>query len=209
MFDPTTAPVAGKEPMLLLDVTGSMNFPAAEGSSTMRRVVIQEAISIVVEALAKEDSEAEHEEGGGLRTITFANGTATDLEDLNPDNLRSKWERINWDGGTLIMPGWLKLLDVYAEEFGNRPIAVRPKLLALIITDGEARDFSSFVNVLKSLSGSIYVQMAIIGYGAEYDRALQAYQSAATQNPAHVEVRTFGSQTNPGEIAQGLLSMIA
>lgn len=105
-FDPTTAPVAGKEPMLLLDVTGSMNYAASESSSTARKTVIQEAISIVVEKLAQEDSEASHEEsGGGLRTITFANGQAKDLEDLNPNNLRTKWERINWDGGTLIMPG--------------------------------------------------------------------------------------------------------
>src|SRR5579859_3786264 len=111
MYDPTVTPVAGQEPMLLLDVTGSMNFAASATSTTPRRIVIQEAISIVVERLSKEDSEAEHEEGGGgLRTVTFANGTAKDLDDLNPSNLRQKWEKISWDGGTLIMPGWSKLM---------------------------------------------------------------------------------------------------
>jgi len=209
-FDPTTAPVAGKEPMLLLDVTGSMNYAASESSATPRKTVIQEAISIVVEALAKEDSEAEHEEGGGgLRTVTFANGTAKDLEDLNPGNLRTKWEHINWDGGTLIMPGWSKLLEVYADEFGSKPPSARPKLLALIITDGEARDFHQFSQTLKSLSGNIYVELAIVGYGSEHDNALKDYQSAADANPGHVEVRTFGSQTDPQQIANGLLAMIA
>jgi hypothetical protein len=196
--------------MLLLDVTGSMNFAAAQGSSTPRRVVIQEAISIVVEQLAREDSEAEHEEGGGgLRTITFANGTAKDLEDLNPGNLRTKWERIAWDGGTLIMPGWNKLIEVYADEFGDRPVSQRPKLLALIITDGEARDFAKFAQTLKSLGGNIYVELAVIGYGSEHDNALKTYQQAADANPGHIEVRTFGSQTDPQQIAEGLLAMIA
>lgn len=209
-FDPTTAPVAGKEPMLLLDVTGSMNWPASESSATPRKTVIQEAISIVVERLAKEDSAGEHEEdGGGLRTVTFANGQAKNLKDLNPNNLRTKWEQINWDGGTLIMPGWDKLLEVYADEFGNEPPSARPKLLALIITDGEARDFHQFSQTLKSLSGNIYVELAIIGYGSEHDNALKDYQSAADANPGHVEVRTFGSQTDPQQIANGLLAMIA
>ncbi len=102
-----------------------------------------------------------------------------------------------WDGGTLIMPGLSKLLEVYNEEFGDRPVAQRPKLMALIITDGEARDYQKFVNAIKTLSGNIYIELAIIGYGDEHDRALKAYQTAAEQNPGHVEVRTFGSQTNP------------
>jgi hypothetical protein len=209
-FDPTTAPVAGKEPMLLLDVTGSMNWAASESTSTARKTVIQEAISLVVEALAKEDSEAAHEEsGGGLRTVTFANGKATDIDDLNPGNLRAKWEHIVWDGGTLIMPGWNKLMEVYADEFGDKPASVRPKLMALVITDGEARDFHQFTQTLQGLGGNIYVELAIIGYGSEHDNALKDYQSAADKNPGHVEVRTFGSQTDPQQIANGLLQMIS
>ncbi len=199
----------GKEPMLLLDTTGSMNYGTSATSKTPRRVTIQEAISLLVEALAREDSEAEHEEGGGgLRTITFANGLAQDLEDLNPRNLREKWNSIVWDGGTLIMPGWNKMLQVYTEEFGDRPGAQRPKLLALIITDGEARDFQAFAKAIRQSAGNIYIALTIIGYGEEHERTLAAYQEAATQNPAHVQVYSFGSQTDPQEIARGLLQMI-
>ena len=209
-YDPTTAPVAGKEPMLLLDVTGSMTWPASEGGSVSRKSVIEEAISIVVAALEKEDSEAANEEGGGgLRTVTFADGRAADIEDLNSGNLRTKMGRINWEGGTVILPGWNKLMEVYAEEFGRKPVSLRPKLLALIITDGEARDFHQFAQTLKSLGGSVYVELAILGYGAEHDKALKDYQSASEANPGHVEVRSFGSQTDPQEIAKGLLAMIA
>jgi hypothetical protein len=208
-FDPTTAPVAGKEPMLLLDTSASMNYAAAAESTTPRHTVIGEAISLVVEALAKEDSEAAHEKGGGgLRTVTFASGDPIDLEDLNTTNLRQKWDGIVWDGGTMIMKGWKKLMEVYAEEFGDRTVSMRPKLLALIITDGEARDYQEFVQTIKGLSGNIYIEMAIIGYGADHDRALKAYQAAASQNPAHIEVKTLGSQTDPEEIARALLAMI-
>src|SRR5579863_5369191 len=94
-FDPTTAPAAGEEPMLLLDITGSMSWPAAAASPVSRRSVLQEAMSIVVARLAAENSEAAHEaDGGGLRTVTFADGHAKDIGDLNPGNLRKKWESI-------------------------------------------------------------------------------------------------------------------
>ncbi len=64
-----------KEPMLLLDTTGSMNFGTAENDSTPRRDTIREAISIIVTRLAAADSQAGKEaEGGGLRTVTFADG---------------------------------------------------------------------------------------------------------------------------------------
>ena len=89
------APGEEKEPMLLLDTTGSMNYPAEEGGQVKRREVIQEAIKIIVAELAQEDTQAAHEEeGGGLRTVTFAGGDAYDVEDLNPNNLHDKWSQI-------------------------------------------------------------------------------------------------------------------
>ncbi len=84
-----------KEPMLLLDTTGSMNFATSEHDKTPRKNTIREAISLIVDRLAAADSQAaEEEEGGGLRTITVADGRAHDLGDLNPDNLIQKWNMI-------------------------------------------------------------------------------------------------------------------
>src|SRR5258708_32589028 len=145
-----------KEPMLLLDTTGSMNYATAQNDPTPRKDTIREAISIIVSRLAAHDSQAEdEEEGGGLRTITFADGQAHDLGDLNPDNLQQKWSRIRWGGGTRIMPGFNLLLKTYTEEFGARPQAERPLLLALVITDGEADDTETFRNSMAKAAGSM------------------------------------------------------
>lgn len=46
-----------KEPMLLLDTTGSMNEGTSASDSTPRRDTIREAIGIIVSTLAKEDSQ--------------------------------------------------------------------------------------------------------------------------------------------------------
>ncbi len=202
------APGEEKEPMLLLDTTGSMNYPTEAGGQTKRRETIQEAIQIVVTELAKEDTQAAHEEeGGGLRTVTFAGGDAHDIEDLNPNNLHAKWGQIRWGGGTYIMPGLEKLLEVYRDEFGSRPAEQRPTLLALVITDGEAEDTNEFAQAISKVGGSMYLALAIIGYGDEHDRALRAYQQIEARNK-HVKVISFASETDPSTIADALLRMI-
>lgn len=196
-----------KEPMLLLDTTGSMNYATSERDPTPRKNTIREAIGLIVARLAAADSQAaEEEEGGGLRTITFADGRAHDLGDLNPDNLIQKWNTIQWGGGTRIMPGFNLLLRTYTDEFGNEPPAERPLLLALVITDGEADDTEAFRNTIAHSAGSMYVVLAIIGYGPEHDRALRAYQQVEAQN-AHVKVLSFASETDPETIASALFRM--
>lgn len=196
-----------KEPMLLLDTTGSMNYGTSEHDKTPRKSTIREAISLIVARLAAADSQAaEEEEGGGLRTITFADGRAHDLGDLNPDNLIQKWNLIEWGGGTRIMPGFNLLLKTYTDEFGNEPVAERPLLLALVITDGEADDTEAFKNTIARAAGSMYVVLAIIGYGPEHDRALRAYQQVEAQN-AHVKVLSFAGETDPEAIAEALFRM--
>ncbi len=198
-----------KEPMLLLDTTGSMNYSAAANDPTPRKDVIREAISLIVERLGAVDSQAQHEqEGGGLRTITFADGQAHDIGDLNPGNLREKWSTIHWRGGTRIMPGFNMLLKAYTDEFGQEPLDERPLLLALVITDGEADDTIAFRDTVNRAAGSMYVVLAIIGHGAEHDMALQAYQQVEAQN-GHVKVLPFAGETDPEVIANALFRMIA
>jgi hypothetical protein len=197
-----------KEPMLLLDTTGSMNYPSAENDTTPRKDTIKEAIGIIVAQLAAQDSQAaKEEEGGGLRTVTFAGGNASDLDDVNPNNLEQKWAQIHWAGGTRIMPGLNKLIEVYNDEFGSRPAAARPLLMALVITDGEADDTDQFARAVAQAAGGVYFALAIIGYGPEHDAAVRQYQNIEQKN-AHVKVLPFAAETDPSVIARGLLRMI-
>lgn len=202
-------PEIEKEPMLLLDTTGSMNDETSQTDPTPRRDTVREAIGLIVERLGAEDSQAvREEEGGGLRTVTFADGRAIDQGDLTPANLAERWGDIRWMGGTWIMPGWNALIAVYQEEFGATPPDRRPLLLALVITDGEARDTDAFANAIAEAAGGVYVVIALLGYGAEHDRALAAYRAIEERN-AHVRVLALAGETNPEVIAGALLRMIA
>jgi len=212
-LSPMLKPGVEKEPMLLLDTTGSMSYPVSEGSKIERRQLIGEAIGRIVEVLGAEDSQAAKEQAGGedaggLMTVTFAGGSATCIDDLSTDNWRQKWSSIPWGGGTVIMPGWEALVEQYMEEFGDVPKQDRPHLLALVITDGEADDTDQFAQTLAQAKGGVYVCIAILGYGQEHDRAFQVYKQIAAQNN-HVRVVSFGSETNPDTVADGLLSMIS
>src|SRR5258708_9813805 len=96
-----------KEPMLLLDTTGSMNYRTSETESTPRKDTIREAISIIVSELAAADSQAaKEEEGSGPRTVTFSDGQAHDIADLNPNNLPEKWNHIRSASRTRLIPGF-------------------------------------------------------------------------------------------------------
>jgi len=197
-----------KEPMLLLDTTGSMNYGTSAQDPTPRKDTIKEAIGIIVAHHAAEDSQAAgEEEGGGLRTVTFAGGQARDIGDINPGNLEQKWSQIHWAGGTRIMPGLNVLVQTYNEEFGSVPPAERPLMLALVITDGEADDSPAFANAIAQAGGGIYFALAIIGYGPEHDAALRSYQEIEARS-GHVRVLPFAAETDPSVIARGLLRMI-
>jgi hypothetical protein len=202
-----------KEPILLLDTTGSNGEPAAPGSRVRRLDVILETLPLIVEVLGAEDSQAQAEQAsgsdddaGGLMTITFANNEAKVLGDLNPSNLNQKLREIDWGGTTYIMPGWNLVVENYMEEFSDTPITERPHLLCLCITDGEALDTDAFAQVLGQAKGGIYICVAILGYGPAHDAALASYQKIAQTNN-HVRVVTFGATTDANEIARGLLSI--
>jgi len=201
---------AEREPMLLLDTTGSMALAVSESDNTPRKDVIREAIGLIVKKLGDEDSQAVNEQekgGGGLRTITFAGGKAKDIDDLNSGNLKKKWEKIKWEGGTWIMPGWKELNNAYMEEFGDRPPNKRPIMMALVITDGEAQDSTTLAEEIKTIKGFVYVTFAIIGYGEEHDKCLASYRAIEAAN-THVRVVTLESETNPEVIASTLLKML-
>src|SRR5947209_9401111 len=169
-LSPMLKPGVEKEPMLLLDTTGSMSYPVAEGSTVERRQLIGEALGRIVEVLGAEDSQAAAEQAagedaGGLMTVTFAGGSAATIGDLSPDNWRQKWSQIRWGGGTRVMPGWEMLVDQYLEEFGDVPKLDRPHLLALVITDGEGDATGQFAQTLPHAKGGVYICIAVLRYG--------------------------------------------
>jgi len=95
------------------------------------------------------------------------------------------------------------------EEFGDRPAAERPALLVVVITDGEARDYRDFVHAMSKIDqGNVYVVMAVIGDGPEHDKTLRAYQQIDAE-VKNFRVVTFGGETNPTVISDGLLSLMA
>lgn len=210
-----------KEPVAVIDTSGSMTWPAAEGSTIERRSVVGEAMGKLVATLEKEDAQAVKElekaiatgsdegEAGGLMTVLFADAdNARVLGDLNDANWFEKWGSIKWGGGTYIMPGWQLAVDDYMEEFGDTPKQDRPALLVLVVTDGEAADMPEFEAECAKTSGGTYICVAIIGYGAEHDATLAAYQKLAASNP-HIRVVSFGSETDPSTIAEGLTSLVS
>lgn len=203
------------ETMMLLDTTESMNWSSSETDFTSRKDVVGEAIGTIVEVLAAADSQAareaeeqEDEGAGGLRTVLFSgNRPGRDIGDLNPDNLQEKWNAIQWNGDTWIVPGFNALLQAYKSEFGSRPPEERPTLRALVITDGQAKDGDQFDALLERVSGNMYVIIATVGHGHDHERAIAAYQAIAQRN-AHLKVVNL-SGADPGTISKTLLAMIA
>jgi hypothetical protein len=204
---------AETEPVLLLDTTGSMSWPASDSSPVTRQQVVHEALSGVVAALEAKDSQAAAESAaageqeGGVMLVTFSDGTAQVLEDINSANFVEKWGEIVWGGSTLIMPGWNEVLENYMEEFGDQPITERPALLALVITDGEASDMDEFAKVIAGAKAGTYIAVAVIGHGSDHDKALAQWQQAA-EGHDHVRILTFGGETDPKVISDGLLAMV-
>lgn len=200
-----------KEALLLLDTSGSMSYPAADGSDVSRIDVLGEAMGIIVETLGAEDSEAEEEaargeDAGGLMTVTFAH-EAKVLGDLSPSNWRQKWASIRWGGGTRIMDGWDLLVENFLKEFGDEPPQDRPALLALVLTDGEAEDMEEFERQCDKAKGSTYIAVGVLGYGADHDATVDAYKQIAQRNN-HVRVVSFDSQTDPSALAKALISLM-
>lgn len=200
------------EPVAVVDTTGSMSRPNSPDDPIERREILGEAFGSIVTALGAKDSQAAAEQAagedkGGLLTFTFADGDAKELGDLNADNWRKKWGSIRWGGGTVIMPGYNAALEAYMEEFGSRSPLDRPQLAMVIFTDGEANDTNEFAQALGEVKGKGYVILALLGHGDEHDEALAIYQKVAEGNN-HVRVVTFGSQTDPQAITDGVLSLL-
>ena len=216
-----------KEPVLLLDLSTSMDWSATDEQNLpdwpdqgSRRAIVIAALHGLVVALEDEDTEAATEqaggsdERGGLMTHGFAN-EHVEIGDLNSSNLERRLDAIQWGGWTYIMPAWKAALADYDEEFGDRDPDEQPVMEVVIITDGEADDWQAFGDVLEKATAKRVFVVAIVGHGPKHDATLQAYQSAVQKNQAqdkfgksHVKVVSFDSVTDPSEIATDLITMV-
>jgi len=215
-----------KEPVLLLDLSTSMDWSASDDAGPdwpdqgSRRAVVIGALSGLVRALEDEDTEAAAEQAsgsdelGGLMTHGFANGHV-EIGDLNTSNLERRLNSIQWGGRTYIMPAWKAALADYDEEFGDRDPDEQPVMEVVVVTDGEADDWMDFEAVLEKATAKRVFVVAIVGHGAKHDATLRAYQEAARKNEAqdkfgknHVKVVSFDSVTDPAEIATDLITMV-
>jgi hypothetical protein len=216
-----------KEPVLLLDLSTSMNWGAADEygpewpDSGSRRAIVIDALYGLVRVLEREDSEAADEqadgsdERGGLMTHGFGSGYV-EIGDLNCSNLERRLNEIKWGGKTYIMPAWKAALADYDEEFGDRDPDEQPTMLTVVVTDGEADDWMEFEAVLEKANAKRVFVVAIVGHGRKHDATLTAYQQAARKNAAqdkfgkiHVEVVSFDAVTDPDEIALDLITLVS
>jgi hypothetical protein len=175
------------EPMLLLDVTGSMEWPPCAGSTHTRHELAKAAIKLVAQQMQDLDTAGKSEAGGGgVMVTTFANGKGTVIGDMNPTNFEKQWACIRWGGHTEIIPGWKNMLLGYIEEFAEKEASERPLKLVTLVTDGEADDLQAFTTVLEKDRDS-YVCVILIGYqhggGNAHQTAVNQFAALATKNP--------------------------
>ena len=215
-----------KEPVLLLDLSTSMDWGAADENSGdypdpgSRRAIVIGALHGLVRALEAEDSEAAAEQAGGSdeRGGLMAHGFANEhieIGDLNTSNLERKLNSIQWGGRTYIMPAWRAALADYDEEFGDRDPDEQPVMEVLVLTDGEADDWMEFEPVLEKATAKRVFVVAIVGHGPKHDATVRAYQEGAAKNQAqdkfgksHVKVVSFESVIDPQEIAADLVTLV-
>ena len=212
-LSPVVAKGVEKEPVALIDISGSMSWPVADGSSVQRREVAGEAMGILVKHLEGEDSQAAGEQSGGSDDkggllVHLFSDHAEELGDLNSSNWRAKWDSIRWGGGTRIMAAWEAAQNDYLKEFGKVPALDRPVLLTLVITDGEAQDAAEFEKVLEQAGPLRKFCVAVLGFGPDHDATLAAYKAAEAGNGDHVRVVSFGAVTDPASIAQDLILLV-
>jgi len=144
----------------------------------------------------------------GIPLITFnamEGGTYRGL--LHPNNFVGEFSKIRWHGATHIMDGWRKMLQCYENQFSDRPQNQWPLLLALVITDGELQDGKEFEQHLKNVKGRIFVEIAVVGYGEDHDRALRHYNKIAKTHD-HVRITAFTDNLDPSVICKRLISLI-
>jgi len=199
-----------KWPLILLDTTGSMNEAVTAGGNMTRKQLVHQCISVIIGMMAAADDADVQPPGWqrGCPLITFnaiEGGIYRGF--FHKDNLENEWLTVQFHGGTHIMDGWRTMLRTYENYFTEKQVATWPLLLCLIITDGELQDGHEFEQHLKHVHGRLFVEIAVVGYGEDHDRALKHYRHISHHHH-HVRVTAFTGETDPRVISAQLLSLV-
>jgi len=202
-----------KWPVILLDTTGSMNEPTSSGGQVTRKETSRHCLATLIDMLAPVDTVDQinidpNSAWKGVTVVTF-NGMDRGVNRglIHLGNLAQEWSKIRFHGATHVMDGWRTMLDSYERQFFDKPQFQRPLLLAVIITDGELQDAKEFEDHLKRVRGKVFVEIAVVGFGEDHDRALKHYQKI-TKKHDHVRATAFTNETDPANIARQLLSAV-
>jgi hypothetical protein len=198
-----------KWPLILLDTTGSMNESVSPGSNLARSTLVIDCIGEIARILTPVDNaDVQTTLQRGCPLITF-NGAEGGIFRgwIHADNIRGEMANVKFHGATHIMDGWRKMLETYENAFTGQPQSNWPLLLVLILTDGEIQDQEEFEHHLRHVHGRAFVEIAVVGYGEDHDRALHHYRHIEKHHK-HVRCTAFTREVDPKVIALQLLSMI-
>jgi len=179
-FRPFDAPeVATDDTMILLDVSGSMDFDPLRPNYNQYLITgyspsTQPKNKDVAKAIIRRftDAMANHDHNfQGYQLTTFAN-QANYIGVVNHQNLEQMWRNVRLGGGTRVMTGWQKVKDLHfqkhSESATHHPVygwqagPQTPMLRLLLLLDGEATDMDEFELDLLGLSW-VHVTIFLIG----------------------------------------------
>lgn len=164
---------------------------------------------IVVGEMAGEVPDAEEDDDGDLNSANIDRKLgAIRVRDENGKLVPLPY------GGTAVMPTMRYLDGHYIAEFGDRPVARRPKRARGLWTDGAMTDYEELGRRLIEDHSDKWPEehwfVAILGEaGDAHDKALRLYQRLA-EDHKNLHVYSFEGVTNPAEVAEDMsVAMVA
>ncbi|PYH87395.1 hypothetical protein BO71DRAFT_489605 [Aspergillus ellipticus CBS 707.79] len=179
-FRPFDLPeVATDNTMILLDVSGSMDFEPMRpnynkylitGWSKSTQPKNKDLAKSIIRRFTDAMTNHDHNQTG-YQLVTFAS-TASYIGYINHQNFSSTWNSIRVGGGTRVMTGWQKAKELHFQRhhesatyhpvYGWQAGPRTPMLRLLLLLDGEATDMDEFELELLSLSW-VHVTIFLIG----------------------------------------------
>ncbi|KAJ4396098.1 hypothetical protein N0V93_000315 [Gnomoniopsis smithogilvyi] len=154
---------ANDDTMILLDVSGSMDFKPLIAQPDVAKAIIRRFIDAM--------SNHAHNPGVGYDLATFSNH-AKYIGIVNHHNFDERWRTLSIGGGTRVMTGWQLVKNLHFQKhsasathhpvYGWQAGPETPMLRLLLLLDGEAQDMDEFELDLLGLSWA-HVTIFLIG----------------------------------------------